>query len=279
MGTHPIFESDFDCLTEMKLILTAAFSSALADFKPRQKMTKGETCMYLADGIEAQMTRTRKQNFGGGNTKWEEKKLGKWATSETRMLEVMESACGEGYGSIDLNSMNMDRAGANADCYSMLERNENWIEDWFEADPDAKGKNFYEDFCVKKLKFCCPGRDEFGKKCKKCPVDADGKVCSGNGICVGAGDKEGIGGCKCNDHFAGWKCHECHEDYFMSKGECHKCHKSCKTCTGPKSKDCKACGSHYRPRQLSDGTFECKYESEHEKYRREEEEKKSKDEL
>ena len=37
-------------------------------------------------------------------------------------------------------SMNMDRAGANADCYSMLERNENWIEDWFEADPDAKGK-------------------------------------------------------------------------------------------------------------------------------------------
>ena len=67
------------------------------------RFIQGETCMYLADGIEAQMTRTRKQNFGGGNTKWEEKKLGKWATSETRMLEVMESACGEGYGSIDLN--------------------------------------------------------------------------------------------------------------------------------------------------------------------------------
>ena len=88
--------------------------------------------------------------------------------------------------------------------------------------------SFYEDFCVKKLKFCCPGRDEFGKKCKKCPVDSNGTVCSGNGICVGAGDKEGIGNCKCNDHFVGWKCHECHEDYFMSKGECHKCHKSCK---------------------------------------------------
>lgn len=88
--------------------------------------------------------------------------------------------------------------------------------------------SFYQDFCVKKLKFCCPGRDEFGKKCKKCPVNADGTVCSGNGICVGAGDKEGPGNCKCNDHFAGWKCHECHEDYYMSKGECHKCHKSCK---------------------------------------------------
>ena len=88
--------------------------------------------------------------------------------------------------------------------------------------------SFYQDFCVKKLKFNCPGRDEFGKKCKKCPVDADGSVCSGNGICVGAGDKEGAGNCKCNDHFVGWKCHECHEDYYMSKGECHKCHKSCK---------------------------------------------------
>ena len=88
--------------------------------------------------------------------------------------------------------------------------------------------SFYQDFCVKKLKFNCPGRDEFGKKCKKCPVDADGTVCSGNGICVGAGDKEGAGNCKCNDHFVGWKCHECHEDYYMSKGECHKCHKSCK---------------------------------------------------
>ena len=151
-------------------------------------------------------------------------------------------------------SMNMDRAGANADCYSMLERNENWIEDWFETDPDSKGKrylsgihglppvimdrwshrflnlcfSFYQDFCVKKLKYCCPGRDEFGKKCSKCPVDADETVCSGNGICVGAGDKEGAGNCKCNDHFVGWKCHECHEDYYMSKGECHKCHKSCK---------------------------------------------------
>ena len=39
-------------------------------------------------------------------------------------------------------SMNMDRAGANADCYSMLERNENWIEDWFETDPDSKGKRY-----------------------------------------------------------------------------------------------------------------------------------------
>ena len=31
--------------------------------------------MGLADGIEAQMLKTKKQNFGGGNTKWEEKSV------------------------------------------------------------------------------------------------------------------------------------------------------------------------------------------------------------
>lgn len=237
-------------------------------------MTKGETCIYLADGLEAQMKRTRKQNFGGGNTKWEEKKLGKWATSETRLLEVMESACGEGYGSIDLNSMNMDRAGANADCYSMLERNENWIEEWFESDPDAKGKSFYSDFCVNKLKSCCPMRDEFGKKCQKCPKDSNGNICSGHGTCGGAGDKEGKGKCKCRDNFVGFKCQECHEDYFLHEGECRKCHKSCKTCSGPKSKHCKACALNYVPRKLSDGGFECRYEQDFEKYEREQKEKK-----
>ena len=31
--------------------------------------------------------KTVKQNFGGGNTKWEEKSLGSWATSETRFMQ------------------------------------------------------------------------------------------------------------------------------------------------------------------------------------------------
>ena len=39
------------------------------------KSVKGEVCMGLADGIEAQMLKTKKQNFGGGNTKWEEKSV------------------------------------------------------------------------------------------------------------------------------------------------------------------------------------------------------------
>ena len=64
--------------------------------------TKCQSCEQLASGILALMEKTKKANFGGGNTRWEEKSLGKWAISETRLLEITENACGGGYGSINL---------------------------------------------------------------------------------------------------------------------------------------------------------------------------------
>jgi len=234
-------------------------------FKPEVKRTKGEVCIGLADGIEAQMKRTRKQNFGGGNTKWEEKSLGKWATSETRLLEVIENACGGGYGNINLNSMDMTRAGKNADCYTMLEKYEEWIEEWFENDPDSKNKSsFYDDFCVKNLKLCCSNRNNFGTKCDPCPTYKE-KVCGGHGKCGGAGDREGKGKCECEDNFQGTKCQNCHEDYYLKNDECLPCHKSCKTCRGGSNKDCKACGAEYIPKQISKNDFECRRMTEDEK--------------
>ena len=86
------------------------------------------------------------------------------------MIEVIENACGGGYGNMDLASMDMTRAGKNADCYSMLEQNEEWIEEWFEGDPDAKPKSsFYNEFCVIKKKLCCQNRETFGRNCDPCP--------------------------------------------------------------------------------------------------------------
>ena len=46
---------------------------------------------------------------------------------------MIENACGGGYGNIDLASMDMHKAGKNADCYSMLEKHEEWIEEWFQG--------------------------------------------------------------------------------------------------------------------------------------------------
>lgn len=39
------------------------------------------------------MKETEKANFGGGNTAWEEASIGKFATSETRLVEVLEYTC------------------------------------------------------------------------------------------------------------------------------------------------------------------------------------------
>ena len=44
------------------------------------------------------------------------------------MLEVMENACGGGYGNIDLSSMDMHKAGKNAECYSMLGKGYSYFE-------------------------------------------------------------------------------------------------------------------------------------------------------
>ncbi|KAK6042596.1 hypothetical protein COOONC_19899 [Cooperia oncophora] len=39
------------------------------------------------------LRRTARHHFAGGDTAWEERKLGKYATSETRFIETMEDIC------------------------------------------------------------------------------------------------------------------------------------------------------------------------------------------
>ena len=131
-----------------------------------EPMTKCQSCEQLASGILALMEKTKKANFGGGNTRWEEKSLGKWAISETRLLEITENACGGGYGSINLqrystraqghqitwdsnfgipnftfsnSSMDLERAKASAGCHHILEQFEDEIEEWFLDEPEENG--------------------------------------------------------------------------------------------------------------------------------------------
>lgn len=39
------------------------------------------------------MERTERSHFGGGDTAWEEEKLGSYATSEVRFVEIQEHLC------------------------------------------------------------------------------------------------------------------------------------------------------------------------------------------
>ena len=53
----------------------------------KELKTECEACKDLQKAIQTNLEKTRKQNFGGGNTKWEEKSLGAWETSETRLIQ------------------------------------------------------------------------------------------------------------------------------------------------------------------------------------------------
>jgi hypothetical protein len=111
------------------------------------------------------MDRTRTSNFGGGNSEWEETRLGSYATSETRLVEILDSLCGS----------------SDHDCNSMLEEHEEVIEEWWfkrqETDSDMKVW-----LCENTLEVCCPP-NMFGPKCEECPGGKD-NPCNGRGECL-----------------------------------------------------------------------------------------------
>ena len=56
----------------MKILL-----ATLAGLGAAKTKTECEACKELQKGIEKNLEKTRNQNFGGGNSKWEESRLGK----------------------------------------------------------------------------------------------------------------------------------------------------------------------------------------------------------
>jgi hypothetical protein len=85
----------------------------------------------------------------------------------------------------------------------------------------------------------------FGKDCSACPVDNE-KVCSGHGICNGAGTNSGTGACACAEGWAdnpedGTKCSICQKGYGPV-GKCNTfiCSQHCVhgNCTAPNSCTC-----------------------------------------
>ena len=174
------------------------------------------------------------KNFGGGDTDWEEKRGTKYATSESRLIDILDNICGNDFG-----------------CAQILEEYEDTIEDWFfnqkhdnkEKKVDDIYKNpFYQFMCVKELKFCCSDDKSYGSKCNKCPGynKESSTVCNDHGTCEGAGDRKGTGKCKCTSNYKGKTCNECKARFYKNENnECKTCHQGCKnSCSGPTNVDC-----------------------------------------
>lgn len=185
------------------------------------------TCKQITDNFSKGFERTANQNFGGGNTAWEERKLSKYETSEIRLVEILESLC----------------ESSSFECNHMVEEHEEHFETWW-FKRKAKHPDLFKWFCIDTIHVCCP-QGTFGPDCNAC-VGGSERPCHGNGVCNGDGTRRGKGTCRCDRGYKGEFCLDCVDGYFNevrndSFSLCTECHGSCKTCTGPTNNDCSEC--------------------------------------
>lgn len=211
------------------LFLTLCVSAYITD------ASKCETCKDLTRRFKEGIEKTSNSNFGGGNTNWEERKLGSFTFSETRLIEILEYSCQDG----------------TKECHHMLEENEELLERWwFNSYAKGQDEDLNEFLCQSTLKVCCP-EGTYGPDCTECPPGKD-RPCSGHGRCEGSGTREGKGSCSCDAGYQGDFCNECNTSRYFEevKNETHTictaCHFSCQTsCHGAGAAMCDDCISRW----------------------------------
>ncbi|EGD72638.1 cysteine-rich with EGF-like domain-containing protein 2 [Salpingoeca rosetta] len=221
----------------LALLLACGLEGVRAD-------AKCHTCKSLVSRFVKGMDRTKADGFGGGNTDWEERSLGAYATSETRLQEILEDTC---------------ESSKDHSCHMQLEQAEETIEDWWydRCDGDAED-TLREMVCEKALRVCCPN-GRYGPKCKPCPGGAE-NPCSGHGRCKGEGTTSGSGKCTCHTGYKGKSCNKCKKGFYAvdeANGDedssstttnaitCLKCNPACTACTGPGTSSCTKCAEGY----------------------------------
>ncbi|KAJ8394776.1 hypothetical protein AAFF_G00041310 [Aldrovandia affinis] len=228
--THSLSEqSKSGCLEVMwsprPLLLAVVLCSVLS--VARVKTAPCQSCRKLTDNFIKGLERTAKKNFGGGNTAWEEEKLAKYERSETRLLEIIESAC----------------ESSDFDCNRLLEQIEDQVETWW-FHRQQESPDLFEWLCIDELRLCCP-EGRFGPDCAECPAGPGG-VCGGLGRCEGEGTRLG-GDCVCDPGYSGQLCQNCADGYYRektsnhTKAPCSACYLACKRCSGPEDYKCLDC--------------------------------------
>ncbi|XP_045481397.1 cysteine-rich with EGF-like domain protein 2 [Harmonia axyridis] len=197
----------------------------------QKKFPPCKACKVFIDSFKKGIEQTAKGKFDGGDTAWEEEKLGSYANSEIRLTEIQENIC-------------TDIVEGRDQCYSIHEEYDDVLEEWWfqkqNDDPDI-----FKYFCIDQIKSCCP-EYHFGENCTPCEGFPD-NICSKNGKCKGAGTRKGNGKCLCDTGYANDKCDNCAEGYFQSpkddnKLTCSKCHSSCDgPCTKAGATGCTKC--------------------------------------
>jgi len=151
-------------------------ASTAGDTKSIEEECK--VCRFLVKSLREGLDRTERLHFGGGNTDWEERKLGSFRTSETRFLESMEYACRKE----EIFGYDSSLKDGQFKCHAMAEEHEEVLEEWFFRRQDSHAS--LEAFlCVEKLKKCCD-KGYYGPECQACPgLGQAGEACFGRGNC------------------------------------------------------------------------------------------------
>jgi len=187
-------------------------------------------CKELTKSFKKHFDDTIGHNFGGGNTAWEEKSLGTYATSETRLVEILEKAAKD----------------CDYKCGSLLEDQEESLEDWFFNRQDKT--DLFEELCVDHLKRCCLD-NRWGPQCEECPGGVE-IPCSGHGTCHGEGERSSTskhhGTCTCDKGYTGKLCDECKNKFVKVEDTCEECSSVCEgQCVAPGPAGCIACVKGY----------------------------------
>ncbi|XP_070161933.1 cysteine-rich with EGF-like domain protein 2 [Polyergus mexicanus] len=190
-------------------------------------------CKILTNSFKKGLERTSRGKFEGGDSAWEEDKLGSYSRSEIRLVEIQENLCKE-------------VKNGETQCQSLAEELEGRIEEWWFKHQDAY-PDIHNYICIEKTERCCL-ENHYGPDCTPCPGYPD-KICSNNGKCKGAGTRKGNGGCFCDKGYIGDTCSGCAPGYYESyKDEktllCSACHMACDgSCGGAGPKDCEKCAN------------------------------------
>lgn len=214
-----------------KLYITILFTLSLLQFCDLKKTDDTcKTCRDIVNNFKKGLDKTAKNHFGGGDTAWEESRLGSYARSETRLLEILEDVC--------------EGTGKESRCHAIVEEYEEKIEEyWFNKHNEIDDLEKY--LCIETITVCCP-EGTFGKECKSCPGGSE-KPCNGHGSCKGSGLRSGDGSCECDSEYTGDLCDECSETHYDSgNNTCSKCDDSCESsCSDGTNKGCDGCKDGY----------------------------------
>lgn len=193
-----------------------------------------KTCRDIVANFKKGLDKTAKDHFGGGDTAWEESRLGSFARSETRLLEILENVC--------------EGTGKESRCHAIVEEYEEKIEEyWFNKHSEIEKLEDY--LCIDTIQACCP-EGKYGKKCKDCPGGSE-KPCNGHGKCKGSGTRGGKGTCECDNEYQGDMCDECNDKYYDAGNKtCLLCDESCESsCSDGTNKGCDSCKDGYTENQ------------------------------